>query len=175
MLRLFIALLLLSASQVATALSYTLEISEQELQEKIAAMMPLEKKKFFVTVIFSHPKVELAENANQIGIYSQLDIAAPGGITSTGSTKITGTLSYDAAKSEFYFKNPAVVEMKIGKVPELYVAAIKEIAQLIADKMLATMPVYKLKGGDLKHDMAKAMLKSVVVENKQLLVELELF
>ena len=96
--------ILLLSSYQAMALSYTVEISEEELQEKIAAMMPLEKKKFFVTVIFSHPKIELAESANEIGIYSQMDIAAPGGIKSTGNTKITGALSYDAAKNEFYFK-----------------------------------------------------------------------
>ena len=175
MLRSIIALFLLFSSHAAMALSYTLEISEEELQEKIAAAMPVEKKKFFVTVIFSHPKVELAQNANQIGIYSQMDIAAPGGIKSTGNTKITGTLAYNAETHEFFFKNPAIVDMKIGKVPELYVAPIKEITQMIADKMLSSTPIYKLKGGDLKGDMAKAMLKSVIVENKQLLVELELF
>lgn len=174
MLRSIIALCLLLSSQVAVALSYTLEISEEELQEKVAAVMPLERKKFFVKVIFSHPKVELAENANQIGIYSQMDITAPG-VKSTGQTKITGTLDYRPATNEFFFKNPAIVDMKIGKMPKLYTATIKEIAQMMVSKILATTPVYKLKGGDLKHDLAKAMLKSVVVENKQLLVELELF
>ncbi len=173
--RAIIALFLMLSSHTAAALSYTVEISEEELQEKVAAMMPLEKKKFFVKVIFSNPKVELAQNANQIGIYSQMDISAPGGIKSTGNTKVTGTLSYDPGKSEFFFKNPAIVDMKISAVPELYVAPIKEIAQLIVEKVLATTPVYKLKGGDLKRDLTKAMLKSVVVENKQLLVELELF
>lgn len=175
MLRLIIALCLLWSSQTAMALSYTLEISEQELQETIAAMMPIEKKKYFVSVIFSHPKIELAEHANQIGVYSQIDIAAPGGVKSSGNTKVTGSLSYDAQKSEFYFKNPTIVEIKMEKVPELYMATIKEIAQLIASKILATTPIYKLKGGDLTRDLTKSMLKSVVVENKQLLVELELF
>lgn len=175
MLRLIVSLILLLSAQAAMALSYTLEISEAELQEKVAAMMPIEKKKYFVTVVFSHPKIELAENANQIGVYSQIDIKAPGNITGTGQTKITGSLSYDAAKSEFYFKNPTIVDMKIDKVPELYAATIKDIAQLMVSKMLETKPIYKLKGGDLKRDLAKSMLKSVVVENKQLLVELELF
>lgn len=175
MLRAIIALFLLLSSHAAMALSYTVEISEEELQEKVAAMMPLEKKKFFVKVIFSHPKIELAQNANEIGLYSQMDITAPGGITSSGQTKITGTLDYNQTTNEFFFKNPAIVDMKIGKVPEFYTETIKEIAQLIVSKTLASKPVYKLKGGDLKHDLAKTMLKSVMVENRQLLVELELF
>jgi Protein of unknown function (DUF1439) len=175
MLRLISLLLLLLSSSATMALSYTVEISEAELQEKIETMMPMEKKKFFVTVVFSHPKIELAENANQIGIYSQLDVAAPGGIKSTGNTKITGSLSYDSTKSEFYFKNPAIVAMKFDKVPDAYIPTIKEIAQLVVSKILSSTPIYKLKGGDLKRDLTKSMLKSVVVENKQLLVELELF
>lgn len=175
MLRLIVSLFLLFASQAAMALSYTVEISEAELQEKVAEMMPLEKKKFFVTVIFSHPTIELAESANQIGIYSLLDISAPGGIKSKGDAKITGSLSYDAAKSEFYFKDPAIVAMKLDKVPADYLPTIKEIAQLVASKVLSSTPIYKLKGGDLKRDLAKSMLKSVTVKNRQLLVELELF
>ena len=175
MLRLIISLLLLLSSQIALALSYTMEISEEELQEKVSAMMPLEKKKYFVTVIFSHPKVELAQSANQIGLYSQIDISAPGGIKSTGQTKITGSLSYEPITNEFFFKNPAIVEMKIGKIPDFYIEPVKEIAQLIATKMLSTTSIYKLKGGDFKNDLAKSMLKSIVVQNKTLLVELELF
>jgi hypothetical protein len=173
--RLIISLLLLLSAQVANAFSYTLEISEEELQEKVAEIMPIERKKYFVTVIFSHPKIELAENANQIGVYSQIDIKAPGDIKSTGQAKIIGSLSYEPTKSEFYFKNPAIVEIKLDKVPDTYMPTIKDIAQVMVSKMLATTPIYKLKGGDFKRDLAKSMLKSVTVANKQLLVELELF
>lgn len=173
--RLIISLLLLLSSQAALALSYTLEISEAEIQEKVAAMMPIERKKYFVTVVFSNPKIELAEHANQIGVYSQIEIKAPGDIISSGQTKITGSLSYEPTNSAFYFKNPAIVEMKLDKVPDSYIPAIKDIVQIMVSKVLAKNPIYKLKGGDLKRDLAKSMLKSVTVENKQLLVELELF
>jgi hypothetical protein len=65
--------------------------------------------------------------------------------------------------------------MNINNMPDIYSSSIKEIVQLIADKMLNSMPIYKLKGGDLQRDIAKAMIKSIVIENKQLLIELELF
>lgn len=178
MLRLIVSLFLLLSSQAVTAFSYTLEISEADIQEAVASMMPLEKQTFFATVIFSHPKIELAESVNKIGIYSQIDIAALGGIKSTGKTKITGALSYDSAKSEFFFKNLVIEEMKVDKVPDAYMKHIKKIIQVVASKTLSNMPIYKLKDGDLKMSLAKlakSMLKSIVVENKQLLVELELF
>jgi len=62
------ATVLLLTSQLAWAFSYTVEISEKELQEKISAMMPLEKKKFFMSVVLSNPDVDLMENDNKIGI-----------------------------------------------------------------------------------------------------------
>lgn len=175
MLRLIALLTLLLLSQVAMALTYTLAISEAEIQEKVASMMPIERKRFFVTAIFSHPKIELAEKANEVGIHSQIDIKALGGIESTGKTKITGTLSYDKNKAEFYFKNPVVVNLAFDKMPASYLPILKNIVQLVITKLLSSTPIYKLKGGDLKHDLTKTMIKSVTVENKQLLVELELF
>lgn len=46
MIRTVMILVLLLASNAAMALSYTLEISEEELQEKVAAMMPMKKISF---------------------------------------------------------------------------------------------------------------------------------
>jgi hypothetical protein len=175
MLRLIVFISLLLSSQIASALSYTLEVSEAEIQERVTAMMPIEKRSHSVTLVVSRPIVELAQNANQMGVYVQLDVTAPNGMKTTGHTKVIGTLSYDVARSEFYFKNPNITEITIDKIPLFYMPTIKSIAQRLLSNMLATKPVYKLKGGDLKHDLAKSMLRSVTVENKQLLVELELF
>ena len=171
--RLFIICYLIFVSQTASAFSYTLKISEESLQEKVEALMPLERKTYFITTVFSHPKVELSEKTNQIGVNLQMAISTPLGMKSTGHTKIVGTLDYNAQSHEFFFKNPQVIDLTIDNMPDT--SSFRDLAQMIADKILATTPVYKLKGGDLKRDMAQTMLKSVKVEDKQLLVELELF
>jgi hypothetical protein len=44
---------------LATAFSYTLELPEAELQTRAEAMMSLEKKKFFITIILTNPEVDL--------------------------------------------------------------------------------------------------------------------
>jgi len=66
--RVLLALFLMASTQLAMAFSYTLEISEQDLQEKISKMMPMEKKKYFVTVILSSPEVSLAEGLTRKGL-----------------------------------------------------------------------------------------------------------
>ena len=167
--------LLFLFSSHAKALSYTLEISEAELQEKLSQIMPLEKKKLFISVIFSHPKIDLAVGNNQIGFYTQIDVVAPGGINSTGSAKIKGSLSYEGSQGAFYFKNPVLVDMQLRDIPNVYLPSIKEIAQLIINNKLSSIALYKLKNDDLEQSLLKYTLKSIVVENRQLLIELVLF
>lgn len=170
---LFIALML--STQVATALSYTLKVSAEELQKKVSEMMPLEKKKFFVTIILSDPEVKLAEGSDRISIFSHIEVVAPGGIKGSGRAEMSGSLSYDSDKSEFFYSDPTVVSMQVDNIPESYLPKIKDIAQTIASNMLAKYPIYKLKDDNIKHKLAKSVLEAVSVKDKQLVVVLSLF
>ena len=100
MLRLFPTLLctlLLSLATEVRAISYTVEITQQELQEKVEAMMPLKKKKLFVLVTLSEPQVELISESNEIGLQAKISIAGPG-ISESGIANIKGTLEYRPEK-----------------------------------------------------------------------------
>ncbi|MBP9778249.1 MAG: DUF1439 domain-containing protein [Rickettsiaceae bacterium] len=173
--KLIIALGLMFMSKLSFAFTYTLEITEDELQSKITAMMPMEKNKFFITVTLSNPDVDLSVGNNEIGIFSHVEITAPGGVKGTGRAKITGTLSYDPEKKEFFFKDPKIVSLEADKVPSTFIPKVKEIAQIAANNFLSTRPVYKLTDENLKHKLAKAALQSVKIENNQLLLELSVF
>lgn len=173
--RIFIAVILMMTAQAAMALSYTLEIPEQELQSKVSAMMPLEKKKYFITMVLSKPVVDLVEGDNRISVFTQIDVKAPGGIKGSGKTKISGSLSYDQETASFFFKDPQIVDLDIAKVPASLMPKIKKLAQTAASKVLASRPIYKLKDGILKHKLAKSLLESITVKNEVLFVELSLF
>ena len=56
-----------------------------------------------------------------------------------------------------------------------YTLQIKALAQKTIAKVLLTQPVYKFKGDDLKHQLAKSTLESVTAKNKKLLVTLTFF
>lgn len=154
------------------ALSYTLEISEAKLQNKVSEMMPLKKNKFYFTVTLSEPEIELFEGSNEIGIFTHIELVGPREVRGYGRAKITGSLSYHAEAGAFFFKNPKIVQLEIDKVSEKYVPHVKAIVQLVSSKMLEKRPVYRLKDNNLKHKFAKAMLQSVSVKDKKLLLEL---
>ncbi len=163
------------ASSLSFAFSYTLELTEDELQEKIEALMPMTKKKFFVTVMISDPNISLRENSQEIGIQSRIEVIAPGNIKGTGRGEIRGTLVYNAMEGTFYFSQPTVVNLVVDKVPEKLTPKIQSIAQLAAANVLSNRPVYTLKDENLKHTLAKSVLKSVEVKNGKLIVTLGAF
>ncbi len=156
------------------ALTYTVEITEAELQEKIEAMMPLEKNKLFISVILSDPDITLIEGNDEVGIFSNIEVVTPVG-KGKGKAYITGTLSYDPEKGAFFYKKPKIDRLEIDKVPEKYIPKVKKIAEKLARKILKKKPVYKLKDDTLKQKLAKSLLQSVSVKDKVLLLELSVF
>ena len=166
---------LLAVAQSSFAFSYTLEISESELQEKVSAMMPMKKKNMFVAVTVSDPKVDLIKESNEIGVFTHVKVSAPGGIYGKGRGKVTGTLSYDASKGAFFFKNPKIVNLELDQVPKEYVKNIQLIAQVTAAQAMSVYPVYILNDENQSQKFAKSRLESVEVKDEELHVVLRLF
>jgi hypothetical protein len=169
----FICLTLVS--QMVVALDYTHIITEQAIQEKVAALMPIKKKKYFITIKISNPKIDLIKETDEIGILANIEAKAPGGIKGKGEVKIKGTLEYAPEKGEFYFKDPTIISLVINNVSANIMPKIQDIAQASLSKAMAVYPVYKFKDNNFKHKLAKAVLKSLKVENEQLLLTLGVF
>ena len=147
----------------------------QEIQEKISASMPIEKKKFFISVKISNPKIDLIKETDEIRVFANIEAFAPGGIEGSGKVTIKGTLDYDPKKGEFYFKKPKIINLVIDKVPKTLLPKIQSIAQTALSKAMAVYPVYKFKDNKLKHQLAKAALKSLKVKNEKLIITLGMF
>ena len=171
--RWLLAIVLLMSWQQAQA--YTLEISAEELQAKVTAMMPIEKKKFFVTVTLSNPAVDLAVGDNKIGIFSDIKLRTPGGVSGSGSLKVTGALKYVADEGAFYLQSPQIISLESTDISANMLPKVRELAQLAVQEFLARKPVYRLQDDNIKHNLAKAVLQSLKVENNKLVVELGIF
>ena len=173
--RVCLLFMLLILSQGVFALSYTLTMTEQELQEKVEAMMPFKQTQFFITVTLSDPKVELIKESNEIGVFTHVKVSAPGGIYGKGRGKVTGTLSYDASKGAFFFKNPKIVNLELDQVPKEYVKNIQLIAQVTATQAMSVYPIYILNDENQSQKFTKSRLESVEVKDEELHVVLRLF
>lgn len=153
----------------------TLEFTQAELQEKVSAMMPVEKKKGLLTIILSEPVVKLHQDSNKIGIKTNMQANILGMLKGTGVTEITGSLSYNKDKGTFHLLDPVITTMHINKVPDKYQPKIKNLAQQALAKTMAKRPIYQLRDDTMKHKLAKATLKSVTVDKGKLLVKFGLF
>lgn len=174
MFRAILLIAFLFSSPLAMALSYTVQIPEKDLQQMVSAMMPIEKKNYLITVIFSDPKVDLYEGSGKIGVAAKIKVLAVGGVQGTGRAKISGTLKYNANKGEFYFKNPKIEQLQINQVPSQFIPEIKNIAQQMVTQVLARQAIFKLNDNDVKQKLAKSALQSVSVKNEILFVVLNI-
>ena len=169
------SLLLLLSSQLALALSYTIEITEQEIQKRVTAMKPIQYTKPPVTIEIQDPEPRLLKDTNEIAVSSPLELAVGGLLKVYGYVNAKGTLRYEPTAGEFFLDQPMITEMEIKKLPEKYQPMAREAAQLAIEKTLAMRPIYKLKDNDLKQKLMKAVLQSVVVKNDRMVVTLSVF
>jgi len=168
---LFSALILVSQ----LAFSYTLEITEADIQEKVSAIMPIEKTKFFVKVKLSNPQVDLLKTGNRMAIHLNVETSIPNVVKGSGRGKVSGNLSYEASEGAFYFKDAKLESMEIDGLPQKYADKVTKIAEAIISKALGKYPVYKFTDKDVKQKIAKSTLESIEVRDEVLMVTLSLF
>jgi hypothetical protein len=173
--KLLLAIFLVVPCASALAFSYTLELSEADIQARADAMMPLEKKKFFVTTILTNPVIDLIATTNELGLSTDVAVKAPGNIVGNGNVSFTGTLRYDNDSGSFYFDNLKVVSLDVKKVTPETLPKIKKILETVAKKFLAKKPIFTFKDNNLKHKLAKSALKSITVGNEKLIIKLGIF
>ncbi len=160
---------------VQTALAWTIELSEDELQERINKRVPVEKKKLFFTVLVTAIDVELTEGSDRIGLVADMEIKSPHLTSGKGRAHMDGMLSYSQKDGNFYLLEPQVREVKFENIPDKYHGLVRKIFQRAIQKRLANTPVYTLDENKTKHKIAKTLLKSVKVVDRKLVLELGLF
>jgi hypothetical protein len=175
MLRTIVSVILLLPFHLAMAYSYTVEITEQALQQRVSAMMPMQKQLLFFSVLISEPKVDLVKGSNRIGIMANIAAVAPDGSKGSGKISLTGDLDYAAGSGSFYLHNPVIETIKVNNVPEQFAPDIKQVAQIILSNAMLNTPVYTLQDNDLRQKHLKSMLESVTIENEKLVIVLSTF
>lgn len=173
--RAVIFILGLAISQITMAFTYTVEIPEYQLQEKLEALLPIEQKKLFVTLRIPKANVSLIADSNQVSIFANIEAFVPGGLKGSGRAQVKGSLEYDAESGAFYFKDPQIESIEIDRVPKSLLTSARELTQLAFKRVLNNYPVYRFKDENTKHKLAKNMLKEVRVESKILYLTLSPF
>jgi len=170
-LKAFIFLIFGLAASDTMALGYTLKLSEADLQKRVSAMMPIEKKQLFMTVIVSDPTVSLLAESDQVSVFLNVEAIAPGGLKGSGRGRVLGKLHYDKSKGAFFLQDPKLDQLVIDRVPTTISQQISSVSQAMITATLASYPLYTLNDKDFKQKMAKSMIESIVVKDQHLLIK----
>jgi hypothetical protein len=170
--RLMLAIVLCVLSTNTWAYNYTIELTQQQLQQQIDTIMPVEKEALFVKVILSDPHIDLAEGSNTLGMFTNIELIAPGGVRGTGPARIAGTISYRRENGSFYLNNPTVTQLEIDQIPSQYHAKVRELGQFALDNAVNQRPIFTLDDNDVRQKMAKTALESVTVNDGKVVIVL---
>jgi hypothetical protein len=155
-------------------MTYTIEISAKEIQERVAEMMPLEKNLVVAAIILSNPKTDLIDSTNQIGLGCDIKVTLPDNTTGAGSVFIAADLTYKRDTYSFYLLNPVLKSVVIKDLDPQFQPLVETVLQTLLTNLLNSQPVYKLKDGNLEEKLTKATLNAVEIKGKRLLVTLDI-
>ena len=156
-------------------LTYTLEYTTEELQEKITPLFPYTIQRPFITLLLSNPVISLKEGQDHIGFKITLQLQFRNVTSPNGIMEITGKLRYEATQGALFLDETQIQSLEIqGISPPI----LSQITQLLNapqfQEHLSKRPIFSLKEDNTKHQLAKLFLKAVLVKNGKLILELEL-
>ncbi len=154
--------------QWASALSYTLELSEDMLQDHLEGFFPLHFEKLYTEVTLSNPTIKLRQNSECIAFSCAISVQPPGRIRAKGQIMLEGQLRYDSFEGQFFIDDIQVIGLEIARIPKALLPGIRHIAQIALSSLLAGRAIYKLKDNDKKHRLAKSALRAIRVKNRTL-------
>jgi len=144
------------------------------LQRRIERMFPIVREDELIKVRLHHPQVILTEHSDRIGLRLQIDTAAAGQFSVSGSTLVDGMLRFASDSGEFFLDDASVEELQIDGVPSLYLSQIQQLADGVVRDLLQDQPIYTLgQRGEAKRIMGSE-IKKVSVHDGKLIVELEM-
>jgi hypothetical protein len=155
---------------------YVYRFSDAQLQQALSDRMPIEKSYFLIfRVNLDNPRVTLPEGSDRVvaGLDVTLNIlVGDEPLPLGGSLDASGGIRYDDAKGEFFLTDPVVERFEVQGVPEVYAARVTGILTTALAEFYAARPIYTLSNLDPTQAAAHLVLKSVVVERRELVVTL---
>ncbi len=166
MFKLFSIASLLFICQFSMAFEYTLSFSESDIQSRIDEILPVKKETFVVVITIDQAKVRLLERVNQVALDTKLFVNGLAGINAQGRISVQGEVTYRSAEGAFYLSHPVITKFTVDQVPQDILPKLKELAQAGLDQALFNKAIYVLKDDDMRHQLLKSSLKSIVIKDK---------
>lgn len=155
---------------------YVVTIPEQTIREKLDERLPFSKTYFFFfEITLANPRLALDSENNRVA--TGLDLVLNMQVNDNkkplgGSVDVSGTIRYVSEEGSFYLSDPSIENLSIDGIPDKYKSKASAVIEKALTHFYSTRPIYTLKAGDVKQAAAKIVLKSLKVQEKNIVVTL---
>ena len=155
---------------------FFLYFTEAQLQEKLNAKLPVTKTYLMIfNITLENPKLHLVNGSNKVlmGLDVAINLNVAGDARSLGGKiEVSGGVAYLPGTAQFFLIDPVVENLSMQGIPNRYAEKVRLALSKALSTYYAEHPLYQLKASDAKQAAAKLVLKSVVVENQQLVLKM---
>ncbi len=154
--------------------AYTVEITEQQLQEKLNAKT-FKHEDSLIKAEVTSSKIRLIDEGDKVELSAAVKILVLKQIEGLGNMSVQGRIEYMPEKGEFYFRDATITALTIDQIAPEYLPLIQQALQKTITKALQERPIYVLDDNDMKQKLAKSRLNSVIVKDKTLVFDFSIF
>ena len=155
---------------------YEFRFSEDDLRSRLSERLPVEKTYLSIfQVVLDSPRNTLIEGSDRVqaGLDVTLNIMInEEPVPLGGSIDASGGVRYDPTEGEFYLTDPIVERLAVQGVPAKYTDKVNSVLTKAIAEYYEDRPIYTLRDSDVKQAAAKLVLKSVVAQDRLLVVTL---
>jgi hypothetical protein len=154
----------------------SLHFTETQLQDKLNAKLPAPKTYLTIfNITLENAKVHLRNGSNKIsiGLDVVLNLKGQGAYPPlVGKIEVSAGVAYVPETAQFFLVEPIMDSLSMQGIPKIYAEKVTSALSKALAAYYAEHPVYQLKSTDYKQAAARFVLKSVDVENQELVLKL---
>lgn len=154
---------------------YKLKIPLSDLQKQIEKSFPIQREKYFLLLRLADPMVRLDAEKNRVGILFTTYLNTMGHMTGSWRSSIDGHLHYDREAGAFYLSELKIHSNEKGEVSDTPVASAFYFVEKILNVFFSDVPIYTLDDNNLKHILARLLLKKITVQEENLVITFNLY
>lgn len=149
-----------------------IELTEQELQTRLSARFPIQSCQLIIVCLdITSPQLKLAEGSDRIALSTDLS-ATLGTRRYPGTLAFSGKVRYVAQDGEFFLDDIEIHRLDLEGVPPKYTDILRSTGPAVLRSVLATKPIYTLKGDSTQMRLARLAVADVRVVNGKLRVSM---
>jgi hypothetical protein len=147
--------------------TWTWSFDQARIEAELGKRFPLRKTYLaLVEVDYTDPRVKLTDGSEEIAVGVDVRVGVAGGSRELkGSADLLTKIADDADAGALVLREARIVRFAVPGIGDDLAVRVRDIANELAADRISGIPVYTLKTTDVKHAVARLVLRAVVVRD----------